>query len=70
MSRSSSFVAGALLGAAIGSIVALLYAPKSGEELRKEIQEKTGQITLEVKKAAAQKKRELEEEINSFKAQE
>jgi gas vesicle protein len=68
MSKSSNFIAGAFLGAAVGSILALLFAPKSGEELRKDLQEKADQITIEVKKAAAQKQQEMEEEINSFKA--
>ena len=34
MKYASNFVLGVLLGAAIGSIVALLFAPSSGEELR------------------------------------
>ncbi len=67
MSKSSNFIAGAVLGAAIGSILGLLFAPKSGEELRKDLQEKADQITLEVKNAAAQKQQELEKEMNSFK---
>jgi gas vesicle protein len=37
MSKSSNFIAGAVLGAAIGSILGLLFAPKSGEELRKDL---------------------------------
>ena len=34
MKNALSFVLGAVFGAAIGSIVALLFAPSSGEELR------------------------------------
>ncbi|MHB8807410.1 MAG: YtxH domain-containing protein [Anaerolineaceae bacterium] len=67
MSKSSNFIAGAFIGAAIGSILGLLFAPKSGEELRKDLQEKANQITIEVKNAAAQKQQDLEKEINSFK---
>jgi gas vesicle protein len=63
MSKTSNFLAGAFLGAAVGSILALLFTPKSGEELRKELQEKADQIAVEVKKAAEQKQQELEEEI-------
>jgi len=37
MKYALSFVLGTLLGAAIGSIVALLFAPSSGEELRANI---------------------------------
>ena len=67
MSKSSNFIAGAVFGVAIGSILGLLFAPKGGEELRKDLQEKADQITLEVKNAAAQKQQELEKELNSFK---
>ena len=63
MSKTSNFLAGAFLGAAVGSILALLFTPKSGEELRKELQEKADQIAVEVKKAVEQKQQELEEEI-------
>jgi gas vesicle protein len=34
MSRFLSFVAGSVMGAAVGAAVALLYTPYSGEELR------------------------------------
>jgi|LDZU01.1.fsa_nt_gi gas vesicle protein len=68
MSKSSKFFMGAIFGAAVGSILAILFAPKSGEELRKDLLEKASRIAIEVKKAAAQRQQELEEEINSFKA--
>jgi len=59
---------GAFWGAAIGSVIAVLYTPKSGEELRKELQEKSDLILTEVQKAAAQRQQELEEEIRSPQA--
>jgi gas vesicle protein len=68
MSKFSKFVMGTLWGAAFGSIVALLYAPKSGEELRKELQVKTDEIITEVQKATAQRQQELEQEVRSPKA--
>lgn len=37
MKYAIGFILGTLLGAAIGSIVALLFAPSSGEELRANI---------------------------------
>jgi gas vesicle protein len=41
-SKSSAglFLAGAVLGGAIGAVLALLFAPQSGEETRKMIKEK------------------------------
>lgn len=38
------FVVGLLAGSAIGAVLALLYAPKSGKELRADIKEKTNDI--------------------------
>ena len=67
MSKSSKFMAGALLGATVGSILAVLFAPKSGEELRKDLQEKSAQIIDEVQKAASQAQQEMEKEISSVK---
>jgi len=68
MSKFSKFIMGAFWGAAIGSVIAVLYTPKSGEELRKELQEKSDLILTEVQKAAAQRQQELEEEIRSPQA--
>lgn len=63
MSKTSSFLKGVFFGAAVGSFLALIFTPKSGEEIRKDLQEKADQIVVEVKKAAEQKQQELEEEI-------
>lgn len=39
-----SFGFGVLAGAVAGGVAALLYAPKSGKEIRSGIKEKTGQV--------------------------
>jgi len=39
---------GFIAGSAIGAIVALLYAPKSGKEMRADIKEKAGDLKDEV----------------------
>lgn len=38
---SKKFVLGAICGAAIGAVAALLYAPKTGKELREELTDKS-----------------------------
>lgn len=43
-SSSKGFLLGLLAGGAIGSITALLYAPKSGRELRKDIGNKSREV--------------------------
>ncbi len=43
-SYAKGFVLGALFGSAVGAITALLFAPKSGSELRREIAEKSNEV--------------------------
>jgi len=42
--NKSSFLIGFLAGSVIGAIVALLYAPKPGKELRADIKNKAGEL--------------------------
>lgn len=50
--RSGSFILSFLLGGAIGGAIALLYAPKSGRNLRNDIGTKTGELIEKGKKLA------------------
>lgn len=38
------FIAGILVGSLVGAVTALLFAPKSGRELRRDIAERTGEL--------------------------
>lgn len=40
----TSFGVGVLVGAVLGGVIALLYAPKSGKELRQEIKGKADEL--------------------------
>ena len=40
----TAFGLGALAGAAVGGVIALLFAPKSGKELRQDVRGKTGEL--------------------------
>ncbi|MEA1979281.1 MAG: YtxH domain-containing protein, partial [Chloroflexota bacterium] len=51
MRRFSTFIVGAVCGALIGSVTALLLAPESGEKLRLQISERTGAFRDEVQGA-------------------
>jgi gas vesicle protein len=80
MKSGSSFLTGLLAGAAIGGIIALLYAPKSGketrdqirmkfEDLEKELENLTNQAkqkTGKVKEDIAQKLADLQREIDNL----
>ena len=45
------FFSGVLWGALVGGILGVLYAPKSGEETRKELKDKAGDISEKGQKA-------------------
>jgi gas vesicle protein len=64
MKSSLSFFVGAILGAAVGAIVALLFAPSSGEELRarinQEAQAEREKLQAEYESARDQVKQRVE----------
>ena len=47
--KTKGFLAGFLIGGAIGGAIALLYAPKSGKQLRDDISRKTNELIGEGK---------------------
>jgi gas vesicle protein len=66
MKSGSSFLTGLLAGAAIGGIIALLYAPKSGKETRDDIRNKFSELEQELEKLkdqAKQKTGKVKEDI-------
>ena len=67
MNKFINFVAGATLGALVGATAGLLLAPMSGEDLQTQIKDQVEQIQLEVKTAAADRRAELEEQLNDLR---
>jgi gas vesicle protein len=63
-----SFLSGAALGLVVGASLAILLAPSSGDELRKQMQERAERIQLEVKQAAEARRRELEQQLETLRA--
>jgi gas vesicle protein len=66
MKPVSSFITGLLTGAAIGGIIALLYAPQSGKETREDVRQKLGDLEKEfetLKGKAAQKSDHIRKEM-------
>lgn len=70
MRRFMSFIAGALCGALVGSVTAILLAPYSGEELRNQIRMRTETFREEVKEAYDARVAQLEAEIESLRTRE
>jgi gas vesicle protein len=68
MRRFMSFIAGALCGALVGSVTAILLAPYSGEELRQQIRQRTENFRDEVKEAYQARVTQLETELENLRA--
>jgi gas vesicle protein len=66
MRRFLSFVAGALSGALVGSVAALLLTPYSGEELIEEVNQQFDAVLEDVKKTAAEERARLEEQLKAL----
>ena len=67
MNRASNFFLGATIGGLIGAGLALLFAPKSGVELRQDIADYADQVQTEIRQATVTKRQELEAQLASFR---
>jgi len=68
MRKFGSFVFGAMLGGIIGSSLAILLAPASGEEMRQRIEDYFKKIQEEVTRAADEKRAELEMQLSRLRS--
>ncbi len=67
MRKLFSFLLGFLLGALVGVVIALLLAPEAGEQTRQQVQVRMDQIIAEGKRAAAERRTELESQLEQLK---
>ena len=67
MNKTMSFLAGALCGAVVGSVAALLLAPMSGRDLQQRTRSEVDKLVDEVQKAADAKRAELEAQLAALK---
>lgn len=67
MKSLARFLSGFILGAAVGAAVAILLAPESGENLRGQIKGEAERIQIEVKKAATERRAELEKQLTALR---
>ncbi len=62
-----AFLRGVLLGAALGGLAGLLLAPKPGDELQSELRQRYDEVMAEGRRAAAQRRAELEKQLAAAK---
>jgi gas vesicle protein len=67
MSKLFGFLAGAMCGAIVGAVAALLLTPESGGEIRSEARQRFDELLAEGRKAAAQRRSELMDEFEAMK---
>ncbi len=66
--KTGSFLGGLLTGALLGGVIALLYAPKSGQETRDDLKKKLDEYGKEVenlKNKAKEKGKQVKEDITN-----
>ena len=68
MKGVTSFLSGAIMGSLVGAAVALLFAPASGDDLRNQMQERVERIQEEVRRAAEDRRAELEQQLATMRA--
>lgn len=68
MRKFGNFIFGAFIGGLVGSTLALLFAPTTGENARNEIQAYFGHIKDEVNRAADEKRAELTAQLETLRS--
>ncbi len=68
MRRGFGFLIGIFVGWLVGSSLALLLAPASGEKLRGELRARSSGFTNEIKSAADARRKELEGQLAAMRA--
>jgi gas vesicle protein len=68
MRRMFGFLIGIFVGALVGSTVALLLAPESGEKLRSELRQRGQSFMNDVQHAADSRQIELRGRLDSLRA--
>jgi len=68
MRRMFGFLIGIFVGALVGSTVALLMAPESGEQMREDLRARSSGFVNEVRSAADNRRIELQNRLESMRA--
>ncbi len=69
MRRIFVFILGAIIGGMLGSILVLLLTPMPGQSFRSRIQNFADQLNQDVRKAAADRRVELERQLAQLRGE-
>lgn len=67
MRKFSAFLTGVILGGLVGSVLALLLTPAPGKTLRQQMVEYFENLASEMRRAAAERRSELESELQKMR---
>ena len=67
MRKIFGFLIGVVVGGLVGSTIALLLAPKSGESLRSELRERGIAVQAEIRNAAEARRIELRDRLDELR---
>lgn len=67
MKKFTRFIFGVICGAFLGSTIAFLFTPSSGEETREVIINRFQAIKNQFQQAMSERRNELEQEIENFR---
>jgi gas vesicle protein len=68
MRRIFSFMIGTLVGGLVGAVLALLFTPSSGADLRLQIRDRTESLAADIRQASSSKRIELQERLETLRA--
>lgn len=67
MKTFTRFVSGAFIGSLIGAALALLFTPKSGQELQEDLKARVQNLQAEIQNAAHERRLELEKQLQELR---
>lgn len=70
MRKILAFAAGAMCGAIVGAVAALLLAPMSGGEIQEQARKRVEAVVEEGRKAAEERRAELEKQLRQMQRRE
>jgi len=70
MQKILAFMAGAMCGAIVGAVAVLLLTPASGTEMREQARKRMDEMVEEGRKAAAERRAELEQQLRQMQRRE